>query len=55
MILHGQYDMLCPFENAYKLHCKLPKAEFHRTRSGHSYSDEQIKIIVKYIKNIYKK
>jgi proline iminopeptidase len=54
LILHGQYDILCPYENAFKLHKALPNSEFHTTPSGHSYSDEQIKIIVNHTKKIYK-
>lgn len=36
IIVHGRYDIVCPFDNAWLLHQKLPKSELHITIAGHA-------------------
>jgi proline iminopeptidase len=41
MILHGRYDMMCPPEQAYALHTRLPKSQLEITNfDGHKLSAE---------------
>jgi proline iminopeptidase len=43
-IVHGRYDIICPFENAWSLHKALPHSELHICdASGHASSELQIK------------
>lgn len=42
-IVHGRYDMTCPPESAYALHCALPGSEFVVVDdAGHSASDPSL-------------
>ena len=42
------YDMITPFETAYKLHKLLPHSRFFPTMAGHTaMDDENIKYLVK--------
>jgi proline iminopeptidase len=37
VIVHGRYDMVCPFDNAWALHAAWPESELHIIRdAGHS-------------------
>lgn len=43
VIVHGRYDIVCPFINAWDLHKALPEAELHIIRdAGHSASEPGI-------------
>lgn len=43
IIVHGRYDMICPLENALKLHKAWPRTELHVIRdAGHSASEPGI-------------
>jgi len=53
LILHGRYDILCPYDNAFQLHSRLPNSILKTTISSHNYSQQQIKIITNYIKNTF--
>jgi proline iminopeptidase len=47
-IVQGMYDMITPFETAYKLHKLLPHSRFFPTMAGHTAMDnENIKYLVK--------
>jgi len=47
-IVQGMYDMITPFETAYKLHKLLPHSRFFPTMAGHTaMDDENIKYLVK--------
>jgi proline iminopeptidase len=35
-IVHGRYDIVCPFDNAWLLHKKLPNSELFSTIAGHA-------------------
>jgi proline iminopeptidase len=42
-LVHGRYDLICPFENAYLLKKALPNLELHVAKaSGHSAYEEEI-------------
>lgn len=42
-IVHGRYDMVCPFKNAWDLHKALPKSELRvMAQSGHSAFEPEI-------------
>lgn len=41
VIVQGQYDLVCPFMTAYKLHQALPHAKFVPTMAGHTAFDEE--------------
>lgn len=42
VIIQGRHDLLCPLENAYRLHQVWPEAEFYITEgAGHSAYDDQ--------------
>jgi proline iminopeptidase len=48
IIVQGMYDLVCPYENAYKLHKLLPNSKLYPTISGHSqFEPENIKYLVK--------
>lgn len=54
-IIHGVYDIICPFKYAYLLHQAFPEAEFYPTMAGHSsYDKENIKHIVEATKDFSK-
>lgn len=36
VIIHGRYDMVCPFDNAWLLHQQLPKSTLIATIAGHA-------------------
>jgi proline iminopeptidase len=36
VIVHGRYDIVCPFDNAWLLHQKLPNSELFSTIAGHA-------------------
>jgi proline iminopeptidase len=41
ILINGRYDMVCPVQNAYRLHTLLPKSELVITdRAGHSMGEE---------------
>lgn len=43
MIIHGRYDLICPLENAFKLHQQWPDASLHVVaEAGHAGSEEKI-------------
>lgn len=43
ILVHGRYDMVCPLQQAYQLHQKLPRAELHIVReAGHSAYEKGI-------------
>jgi proline iminopeptidase len=43
VIIHGRYDMICPFETAWELHKAWPEAEFEIIRdAGHAASEPGI-------------
>jgi len=43
IIVHGRYDMICPFDNAYALHQGWPGCELHIIRdAGHAASEPGI-------------
>ncbi len=43
IIVHGRYDVVCPMDNAYALHQRLPAADFHIIRdAGHAASEPGI-------------
>jgi proline iminopeptidase len=43
VIIHGRYDMICPFETAWELHKAWPEAEFEVIRdAGHAASEPGI-------------
>ena len=43
IIIHGRYDMICPFINAYRLHGVLPNSKMKIINdAGHSASEEGI-------------
>lgn len=43
IIVHGRYDMICPLENAIKLHKAWPRTELHVIRdAGHAASEPGI-------------
>lgn len=43
VIVHGRYDMICPFENAWELHKAWPEAEFEVIKdAGHAASEPGI-------------
>jgi proline iminopeptidase len=47
-IVQGMYDLVCPYENAYRLHRLLPKSILYQTIAGHSqFEPENIKYLVK--------
>lgn len=47
IIVHGQYDLICTPEAAYKLHSMLKQSKFHLTIAGHTmHDDENIKYLV---------
>ena len=35
-IVHGRYDIVCPFDNAWLLHQRLPNSELFSTIAGHA-------------------
>ena len=40
VIVHGRYDIVCPFDNAWSLHSLLPNSELIISESsGHSSSE----------------
>ena len=42
-IIHGRYDVVCPFKNAWDLHQALPHAQFEPIAdAGHAYSEPGI-------------
>ncbi len=42
-IVHGRYDVVCPIEQAYALHCAWPSAKFViASTSGHSATEPEI-------------
>lgn len=41
-IIHGRYDMICPPEQAYRLHRKLPRSILYLPCAGHSGSEPAI-------------
>lgn len=44
VIIHGRYDIVCPFDNAWLLHEKLPKSELIISESaGHASIEPQTK------------
>jgi proline iminopeptidase len=43
VIIHGRYDIICPFENAWELHKAWPEAEFEIIKdAGHAASEPGI-------------
>lgn len=47
VIIHGIYDIICPFKYAYLLHKAFPEAKFYPTLAGHSsYDIENMKHII---------
>lgn len=43
IIVHGRYDVVCPLENAWKLHTAWPQAELNMVRdAGHSATEPGI-------------
>jgi proline iminopeptidase len=40
-IIHGRYDAICPYENAYLLHKKVPHSKLIPTIAGHASSEEE--------------
>jgi len=36
VIVHGRYDIVCPFDNAWLLHQQLPNSELFSTIAGHA-------------------
>jgi len=36
VIVHGRYDIICPFDNAWLLHQQLPNSELFSTIAGHA-------------------
>lgn len=43
VIVHGRYDMACPAQNAWDLHCAWPEAELHIVEgAGHAFSEPGI-------------
>jgi len=43
IIVHGRYDMVCPLDNAFKLHQKWPNSELHIVReAGHMATEPSI-------------
>jgi proline iminopeptidase len=48
IIVQGMYDLVCPYENAYKLHKLLPNSKLYPTIAGHSqFEPENIKYLIK--------
>ena len=47
IIVHGRYDVVCPFESAWELHKKWPESELKiADDSGHSLSETNIQSIL---------
>lgn len=43
-IIHGRYDTICPFSNAWQLHCRLPHSELIAVEgAGHAGLDPAIR------------
>lgn len=42
-IVHGQYDLICPPEQAYRLHRKLPRSSLHMVCAGHAATEPEIR------------
>lgn len=42
IIIHGRYDMVCPFDNAWELHQAWPKSELTIVTAGHSASEPAV-------------
>ncbi|MCH7491604.1 MAG: prolyl aminopeptidase [Gemmatimonadetes bacterium] len=42
-IVHGRYDVICPAQQAYDLHAKLPGSRLHFVLAGHSASETAIR------------
>ncbi len=53
-IIHGQNDLVCPIESAWKLHCVLPQANFIvLPNSGHiAQGDEMIDALINATENL---
>ncbi len=51
-IIQGRYDMVCPPENAYKLHQALPNSTLTWTLDGHASSRASSDVIMQTIKMI---
>lgn len=43
IIVHGRYDIVCPFDNAWLLHQQLPKSELVTTIAGHASIEPETK------------
>ncbi|HWT32024.1 MAG TPA: prolyl aminopeptidase, partial [Propylenella sp.] len=43
VIIHGRYDIACPVQTAWDLHCAWPEAELHIVEgAGHAFSEPGI-------------
>jgi proline iminopeptidase len=42
-IIHGRYDIICPFDNAWLLHQQLPRSVLFSTTSGHASIEPETK------------
>ena len=44
IIVHGRYDVVCPFDQAWELHKRLPKSELWISEAaGHASSESETK------------
>jgi len=43
IIVHGRYDIVCPFDNAWLLHKKLPNSQLFTTIAGHASIEPETK------------